>query len=143
MTVEGVGREIYPELDVFSEMKPYFTRLLWARYSPEKMASDLVRTLTRISGAATDIPLLSQEILDDLRKGRLEVRTRDPMLPASMDVLGRRAYSGIVVGSMLIGSSILLASQAYWLGALFFLGAASWGSLHIVWALWLGRRRKK
>jgi hypothetical protein len=118
-------------------------RLLWARYSPEKMASDLVRTLTRISGAATEIPLLSQEIMDDLRKGRLEVRTRDPMLPVSVDVLGRRTYSGMVVGSMLIGSAILLAAESWWLGAAFFLGGTGWGSLHILWALWLGRRRRR
>jgi ubiquinone biosynthesis protein len=143
MTVEGVGREIYPELDVFAEMKPYFLRLLWARYSPEKMASDLVRTLTRISGAATEIPLLSQEVMDDLRKGRLEIRMRDPMMPLSVDVLGRRAYSGIVVGSMLVGSAILLAAESYVLGGAFFLGGTGWGSLHILWGLWVGRRRKR
>ncbi|HEY8432335.1 MAG TPA: AarF/ABC1/UbiB kinase family protein [Sandaracinaceae bacterium] len=143
MTIEGVGKEIYPELDVFAEMKPYFMRLLWARYSPERMAQDLVRTLTRISGAATDLPLQTQEILDDLRKGRLEVRTREPMLPISVDVLGRRIYSGLVVASLLVGSAILLASGSGWLGGLFFLAALGWGTLHTTWALWLGRKRRR
>ncbi len=144
MTIEGVGKEIYPELDVFAEMKPYFMRLLWARYSPERMAQDLVRTLTRISGAATDLPLQTQEILDDLRKGRLEVRTREPMLPISVDVLGRRVYSGLVVASLLVGSAILLASDsAWWLGALFFVAALGWGTLHTTWAMWLGRKRRR
>ncbi|MCB9591855.1 MAG: AarF/ABC1/UbiB kinase family protein [Sandaracinaceae bacterium] len=143
MTVEGVGKEIYPELDVFEEMKPYFMRLMWARYSPERLTHDLVRTLTRISGAATDIPLQSQEILDDLRKGRLEVRTREPMLPISVDVLGRRVYSGLVVMGLLIGSSVLLASESYLMGGLFVLAAFSWGTLHTTWAMWLGRKRRQ
>lgn len=143
MTIEGVGKEIYPDLDVFSEMKPYFMRLMWARYSPERMAQDLVRTLTRISGAATDLPIQSQEILDDLRKGRLEVRTREPMLPISVDVLGRRAYSGMVVGSLVIGSAVLLGNDSPWLGGLFFLGALAWGTLHTTWAMWLGRKRRR
>ncbi len=142
MTVEGVGKELYPELDVFEEMKPYFMRLLWARYSPERLTHDLVRTLTRISGAATDLPLQSQEILEDLRRGRLEVRTREPMLPISVDVLGRRVYSGLVVTGLLIGSAVLLGGESYMLGGLFFLAALSWGTLHTTWAMWLGRKRK-
>jgi len=143
MTVEGVGKEIYPELDVFEEMKPYFMRLMWARYSPERLTQDLVRTMTRISGAATDFPLQTQEILDDLRKGRLEVRTREPMLPISVDVLGRRVYSGLVVMGLLIGSGVLLAGESYIIGGLFFLAALSWGTLHTTWAMWLGRKRRR
>ncbi|HJL14779.1 MAG TPA: AarF/ABC1/UbiB kinase family protein [Sandaracinaceae bacterium LLY-WYZ-13_1] len=143
MTIEGVGKEIYPELDVFEEMKPYFMRLMWARYSPERLTQDLIRTLTRISGAATDLPIQSQEILDDLRKGRLEVRTREPMLPMSVDVLGRRIYSGLVVMGLLVSSGVLLARESYLFGGLFFLAALGWGTLHTTWAMWLGRKRKR
>jgi len=143
MTIEGVGKEIYPELDVFEEMKPYFMRLLWARYSPERVTHDLVRTMTRISGAATDLPLLSQEVLDDLRKGRLEVRFREPMLPVSVDVLGRRVYSGLVVMGLLIASGVLLAGESYLIGGLFTVAALGWGTLHTTWAMWLGRKRRR
>lgn len=143
MTIEGVGKEIYPELDVFGEMKPYFMRLLWARYSPERMAQDLLRTMTRISGAATDFPVQTQEILDDLRRGRLEVRTREPVLPLTVDVLGRRVYSGMVVGSLIVASGVLLACQSFWLGAGFLGAALVWGTLHTTWAMWLGRKRRR
>lgn len=143
MTIEGVGKEIYPSLDVFEEMKPYFMRLMWVRYSPERLMQDLVRTLTRISGAATEIPVQSQEILEDLRKGRLEVRTRDPMMPLSVDVLGRRVYSGMVVGSMIVSSGILVAQGSPWWGALFFAGALGWGTIHTTWSMWLNRKRNK
>jgi len=142
MTVEGVGKEIYPDLDVFEEMKPYFVRLMWARYSPERVMQDLVRTMTRISGAATEFPLQTQEILDDLRKGRLEVRMREPSLQASADVLGRRIYSGLVVTGLLLGSGVLLASESWIFGGLFFLAALGWGALHTMWAMWLGRRKR-
>jgi ubiquinone biosynthesis protein len=143
MTIEGVGKEIYPELDVFAEMKPYFMRLLWARYSPERMAQDLLRTMTRISGAATDFPVQTQEILDDLRKGRLEVRTREPMLPVSVDVLGRRVYSGMVVGSLIMSSGMLIAADWPWMGGAFFAAALAWGTIHTTWAMWLGRKKRR
>lgn len=143
MTMEGVGKEIYPDLDIFTEMKPYFMRLLWARYSPERVAQDVVRTLTRLSSAATDFPVQTQEILEDLRKGRLEVRTREPMLPVSVDVLGRRVYSGMVVGSLIVSSGILVSSGSLWTGAAFFAAALGWGTLHTTWAMWVGRRRRR
>jgi len=34
MTVEGIGKAIYPELDVFVEARPFFLKLVWQRYSP-------------------------------------------------------------------------------------------------------------
>jgi hypothetical protein len=38
---------------------------------------------------------------------------------------------------------VLLASEAYILGGLFFLGALSWGTIHTTWAMWLGRKRRQ
>jgi ubiquinone biosynthesis protein len=102
-----------------------------------------VRTLRRLGSAASDLPLQTQEILDDLRKGSLEIRTTDPSIPIAVDVLGRRAYSGLVVGSLITGSAILLSQESWIVGTIFLVGAASWGSLHTTWALWLGRKRRR
>ncbi|MGF1467494.1 MAG: ABC1 kinase family protein [Sandaracinaceae bacterium] len=139
MTIEGVGREIYPELDVFEEMKPYFLRLMWTRYSPEKVTQDLVRTMGRLSGAATDLPLQSHEILEDLRRGRLEVRTREPMLEVTTELLGRRIQSGLVVSSLLLGGAILASGGAVGLGALFVASAVGAVTVH----LWRARRLRR
>ncbi|HTM23320.1 MAG TPA: AarF/UbiB family protein, partial [Kofleriaceae bacterium] len=37
MTVEGIGKEIHPGLDVWTELRPYFLKLLRDRYSPERL----------------------------------------------------------------------------------------------------------
>ena len=142
MTVEGVGKEISPGFDVFEEMKPYFLRLLATRYSPEKMLPEILRSVSRIANAAKDFPVQAQEILEDLRRGRLEVRTRDPLSTTNYDVLGRRIYSGFVVGGLITGSAILSAVQSYGMSALFFLMALGWGGMHTVSALWLSRKKK-
>ena len=142
-TIEGVGKEIAPHFDLYQEMKPYFLRLMAQRYAPERMLPEVMRSLTRISGAATDFPEQAQEILEDLRKGRLEIRTRDPEGAMTYDILGRRLYSGLVVSGMMIGSANLMAAGSIWLGGLFFVGALAWGGGHIVLAAWLTRVRKK
>jgi ubiquinone biosynthesis protein len=143
MTMEGVGKEIAPDFDLYREMKPYFLKLLAQRYSPERMLPELLRSLSRISVAATDFPIQLQEILEDLRQGRLEIRTRDPQAGGAIDVIGRRLYSGLVVAGLVAGSAHLLAAGSTALGALFFLFALGWGGGHTLLTLWLGRKGAK
>jgi ubiquinone biosynthesis protein len=118
MTVEGVGKEIYPELDLLAEVRPYFTQLFQQRYSPERMTQDALRGLRRLGAATTEMPLQLEEILEDLRKGAFSVRTQQTQLESAADRLGRRAFSGLVVSSLIIAGAILLSQESYWLGGI-------------------------
>jgi ubiquinone biosynthesis protein len=109
MTVEGIGKEIYPELDVFTEVRPYFMKLLWKRYHPERLAREGLRVLSDLATAARNLPAQVHQILEDLRGGRLEIKAADPNLPGASDRLGRRIYSSVVVGAMTVSGAGLLA----------------------------------
>jgi ubiquinone biosynthesis protein len=136
MTVEGVGKEIYPELDLLEEVKPYFARLFQQRYSPERVTEDAVRGLRRLGSAASELPLQVEEILDDLRKGAFSIRTQQPQLEAAADRLGRRTFSGLVVGASIIGGAILLSARSYWLGGATLAAGAAYALLHMA-RVWL------
>ncbi|HRI64679.1 MAG TPA: AarF/ABC1/UbiB kinase family protein [Polyangium sp.] len=109
MTIEGVGKEIDPDLDVFGVARPYFLELLRKRYSPERMGMEAWRGLERLSGAAYDLPQQLREVLDDLRLGRLTLQTANPTLPKVVDRLGRRVFSGLVVATFVLAGTALLA----------------------------------
>lgn len=143
MTVEGIGKEIYPELDVFAELKPYFVELLKQRYSPERIGQDLMHTAMRLSGAASEMPMQLQEILDDLRKGSLSMQVHEPALRVSSDQLGRRLFSGLVVASLLLGSAILIAADSPIVGAVFLAAGVVWVTLYSAILAFLGRRKKR
>ena len=110
MTIEGVGKEIDPDLDVFTEMRPYFLELLRRRYSPEKMIMGGWRGLERLSATAYDLPQQVREILDDVRMGRLVVRSSDPAMPAIADRLGRRLFAGLVGASCVLAGAWLVGT---------------------------------
>jgi ubiquinone biosynthesis protein len=110
MTIEGVGKEIDPDLDVFTEIRPYFLELLRRRYSPERVLMEGWRGLERFSGAAYDLPQQAREVLEELRLGRLVVRTSDPALPAVADRLGRRMFAGLVVAGWAIAGAWLVGA---------------------------------
>lgn len=142
MTTEGIGRQICPELDVFQEVKPYFLRLMWMRYSPEKLSQELIRGMSRLGGAAADMPLQLSEILEDLRRGDLAITVNDSGMPDALDRLGRRVFSGLVV-SMCLASGAYLVGQGHTaLGAVLLTISTFWAASHTALVTWLGRKRR-
>jgi ubiquinone biosynthesis protein len=132
MTTEGVGKAIDPELDVLEEAKPFFIDLVKKRYSPERLGNDLLRRLERLSGATQHLPEQIRDVLDDLRFGRLTVRTNDAAGDGATDRLGRRIYSGLVGSALILsGTWALSYRQIYAAGALFAV-AALWLFGHTV-----------
>ncbi|MEM9873734.1 MAG: AarF/UbiB family protein [Myxococcota bacterium] len=109
MTIEGIGKRIDPDLDVFAEARPYFMDLLKQRYAPERVANDVWRGLERLSTAAYDLPQQAREVLDDLRLGRLSLRTHDPEDHKMVDRLGRRVFAGLVTATFVLSGTWLLS----------------------------------
>jgi ubiquinone biosynthesis protein len=137
MTVEGVGKEIYPELDLLEEVRPYFMTLFTQRFSPERITQDALRGLRRLGVAASEMPLQLEEILDDLRQGAFTIRTQQTQLDSAADRLGRRAFSGLIVGALIIAGAILLSQDKDWMGGLSMGAGALYGLAHTarVWLL--------
>jgi ubiquinone biosynthesis protein len=135
MTIEGIGKEIDPDLDVFEEARPYFMDLLRKRYAPERIATDMWRGLERLSSAAYDMPQQMREVLDDLRLGRLTLRTVNPDDVRVVDRLGRRVFAGLIVSaSMLSGAWLVSQSLAHlqYVGVALLLLGVSWLFWHVV-----------
>ncbi len=132
MTIEGIGKEIHPELDVFEEARPYFMDLLKQRYAPERVATDMWRGLERLSTAAYDLPQQMREVLDDLRLGRLSLRTHDPEDHKMVDRLGRRIFAGLVVATFVFSGTWLVSGESV---ALQYVGGLML-AFGVVWMFW-------
>lgn len=144
MTLDGVAKELDPDLDVFTESKPYFIELLRKRYSPERMGNEAWRALEKLSGAAYDVPQQTREVLDDLRLGRLRVTTVDPGLPLALDRLGRRVFSGLVIAAFVgAGAWLTVNPKLQWIGVSFMVLAALFFLLHAAADALRGRRARR
>jgi ubiquinone biosynthesis protein len=112
MTVEGIARQIYPEIDLVREIRPYFAEIVGYRYSPERIASDLLHVAARFANAATEFPARADDILEDLRQGRMSAVVRQPTLARATDRLGRRIAHALLSAALVIGGCVLW-SNAY------------------------------
>jgi ubiquinone biosynthesis protein len=142
MTVEGIGRQIYPDIDVLKEVEPFFVDMLTNRYTPERIGNDLILLATRLGTAARTLPLYSQEILEDIRKGRLSLEVREPSLSRATDRLGRRVFDGMVVGSLVVSAAVLFATEHRYGGTAMLALAA--GGMLLYWvSLFVGGNKTK
>ncbi|NUP13982.1 MAG: AarF/ABC1/UbiB kinase family protein [Polyangiaceae bacterium] len=126
MTLEGVGKEIYPELNIEAEIRPHVLEILKKRYSPQRIGTELLRGVERLGTSTYDLPQLSREVLDDLRLGKIVVSTNDTTLPIALDRLGRRMFSALIAGSLAISGAWMRAAGDKTLGAVLLVFAAVW-----------------
>ncbi len=139
MTVEGIGKQLDPDLDVLGELRPMLLKLVMARYRPERLARDALRGARALGDAAIALPGQITDVLEDARAGRLTIVTRDPATAAATDRLGRRLFAAILGATALGGGTALVAvDRAPTLAGLLFAAAGAVVVLH----LWGDRKRE-
>ena len=131
MTVEGIGKQIAPSLDLFGECRPLFFNLLKQRYSPERLGLQLLKRVERLGALTSNIPQQLQDILEDMRLGRLLVRTEDSGQQTATDRLGRRILAGLLVAASSIGATLLYVSGQNTMAWLLFGLGSSWLAGHV------------
>ena len=86
------------------------------------------------------LPGVAEDILEDLRQGRLTLEVRQPSLQQASERLGRRVFNGLLLAAALVASAVLYATDHVPAAALTLAGAGIWGFFHSV-AMALTRNR--
>jgi len=113
--IEGLGRRLYPELDLWETAKPYLERWMRERMGPRAFLRTLKRELPRWWTLFPQLPGLIHDTLERARRGELsnESRGREfDRLRAQLRVNQRRLYRAIAGSGMTVAGAILLAVPA-------------------------------
>jgi ubiquinone biosynthesis protein len=110
LNIEGVGRMLDPQIDIWAVAHPVLKRILRERYSPWRALRDMRRRLPEWFHTAPQFPELVREALHQVARGeRREVS--DPHLLAQHAELARRQQrllaGGLLGGALLIGAALL------------------------------------
>jgi len=132
MTVEGIGKQIDPSLDLFAESQPLFLNLLKRRYSPERLGLLLLKRVERLGAATSNLPQQLQDVLEDLRLGRLLIHTEDASHREASDRLGRRILAGLLAASGCVSAALLNINGRETLSWLVFGLGSSWLVGHVI-----------
>jgi ubiquinone biosynthesis protein len=125
VAVEGLLRELAPDLDILAVSMPYAKQLLAGRYDPAQLRGGLMRTLLRFQGLASDLPTQLSQILMDLETGRFGVTVKSPELEKinqslrSVAVIG---FLGLAACGFIVGAFLSFAQMQWTVHGLPFLG---------------------
>jgi ubiquinone biosynthesis protein len=121
--IEGLGRQLYPELDLWQTAQPYLRKWMRQRMSPRAVLRQVRTQLPDVLVALQQVPQIFQTAVRDAAEGRLRFSV-DPVGAAQLRDDMRRANSR---RDATIAAAVLWVSGLVWL---------AW-SRQIVWLGWL------
>ena len=113
LNIEGLGRELYPQLDIWSTASPILREWMRERVSPLQVLKSLRRQAPDLIEAARALPALIKGTVERARGGTLKMQIDAPAIEALEAEIRR---NGRRRDAITIGSAILLGGLV-WLGA--------------------------
>lgn len=111
-SIEGLVRDLDPNLDVSKLVKPFAEKLLLERVAPGAVQSNVYRALLQFQGLQDELPLQLSQILSDMASGRFGVAIAGPelhRLNRTIATAGTTLAGAVLAGAFIIGSFIGLA----------------------------------
>jgi ubiquinone biosynthesis protein len=110
--IEGLGRQLYPELDLWTTAKPFLERWMSDQVGPKAFTRKLRKNLPLMTEHAADMPILLHRVLSDASAGKLKLQWQSDELEDLHQTLRenhQNTVSAISGGAMLISGSLLLS----------------------------------
>jgi ubiquinone biosynthesis protein len=111
LNIEGVGRMLDPEIDIWAVAHPVLKRILRERYSPLRTLRTMRRRLPEWLHAAPEFPELIRDALRQVARGE-QRSVSDPSALAQQRDDAQRTRRLLAYG--LLGSSLLIGSAVLW-----------------------------
>jgi ubiquinone biosynthesis protein len=111
--IEGLGRELYPELDLWKTAHPVMKRWMQERVGPRAMWNDLQTNLPHIREALRELPNAIHRLAEQAGNGEVRVRVDAPEIEhlyAELVRTRKQRFWLTVLATAAIVASILLAS---------------------------------
>ncbi len=109
--IEGIGRQLYPQLDLWTTAKPFIERWLSEQLGTRALIQGLKKNLPYIAEHLPDLPQLAVRALNRVADGELNVALK----PRQIDELrseirraNRRSVRAIIGSGFVISASIVL-----------------------------------
>ncbi|MDR1076316.1 MAG: ubiquinone biosynthesis regulatory protein kinase UbiB [Xanthomonadaceae bacterium] len=115
LNIEGVGRQLDPQLDIWAVAKPVLQKILTERYSARRLLQDFRKRLPEIMTHAPDTPRLVYAWLNQQVKGHHEMTIRSTELSElnrSIRALQRRTIAAILGSGLLLAAAVLYGLKA-------------------------------
>ena len=109
--IEGIGRQLYPQLDLWTTAKPFIERWLSEQLGLRALTRGLKKNLPYIAEHLPDIPQLAVKALQHVAAGELKVALKAQQideLRREIRRANRRSVRAIIGSGLVVSASIVL-----------------------------------
>jgi ubiquinone biosynthesis protein len=113
--IEGVGRQLDPDIDIWAVARPVLEKILLERYSPQRLANEFRKRLPEMVTHAPDMPRLLHAWLTQQVEGKQHLQMHSQQLAElarATYAFQRRAVRAILGTGLLIAAAVLYALEA-------------------------------
>ena len=118
LNIEGLGRMLYPELDLWATAKPFMERWLAQQVGPRAFLRRIKENAPQMSEELPEVPHLAYKVLQEAANGQLSLRWKSAELRGLRRDMVReqRRHQQITTGGLILVSGLLLGGLgAPWL----------------------------
>ena len=129
INIEGIGRQLYPELDLWKTARPQLERWISERIGARGVYKGLRVNLPKLIDRLPDLPNRALNVLDQLHDGKLEMENKSREihhLRAEMKRYNRRTILAVVGSGFLLCAAIIYALGNVTHGAFASVPIVSW-----------------
>jgi ubiquinone biosynthesis protein len=116
LNIEGLGRQLYPELDLWQTAKPFLERTMSEQLGARSLLRNLKDSIPAWSDALPDMPVLAHRFLEQATSGKLQVEWTSKELQrlrAEIRRANRRNISAIIGTGLLLTAAIIYGLDGY------------------------------
>ena len=143
LNVEGLGRQLYPDLDIWAIAKPLLEQWMDEQIGVKRLLHDLKQHAPRWNQWLPELPALTHEVLTRMRDNQLsaETRSKDLMrVQQEIQLANRRTILTVAAAGLLIAATLLLGLSSISLPTFADIPILSWalgiGSLVLFFGAW-------
>ncbi|MFT5113223.1 MAG: ubiquinone biosynthesis protein [Parasphingorhabdus sp.] len=110
LNIEGLGRQLYPDLDLWDTAKPFLERWMSEQIGPRAAIKGLRKELPRFMALGPELPGLAHELLRRVRDEKLSVISHTPEILELKETIegNHRRTTRVLLGCTLILIAVLL-----------------------------------
>jgi ubiquinone biosynthesis protein len=110
LNIEGLGRQLYPELDLWKTAKPFLERTMSEQLGARSMLRKLKESVPEWNNSLPEMPLLAHRFLEQATTGKLQVEwtSRElKRLRLEMRRNNRRSSNAIIGTGLIVTAAII------------------------------------
>ena len=147
--VEGVALMLDPNFDMIAHTEPFIRKIKLARFSPQRLAEDVMRMSSELMRFMQQFPKETLDIMRLIRQRKITLKFEHQGLEnmlSTHDQISNRISFSIIIAALLIGSALIVISETppliygiSMIGIIGFLAAAVMGIWLLIAILKKGR----